>query len=393
MSYTLRGRFDSRLAALLPLLLVACALTGALHRWWPVELCALMAAVGLALDAQVWHRLLPYQPAWAIVPLGLVELGALMAIVYGFRLHAPLWPALGLFAGGWLLSVLLGQAGYPLFRLGYAEEGGELGRVGAAAAAAVMLALAGSAATVVVRQPPVVHLAAGVHHGPLVISRREVLVGDPGAVVRGGIVVRHDDVAIRDVTVRGGENGIDVEGVSGTVLDGVRVSGARLDGIHVRFADVTIRDCSVDMLGNRWGQGIDVSYSMGYGMVMIDGCHVTGGMEGITTHSAMADISHNTVSRTTARAISMTEMSMGAVDGNQVSNALGIGLYCNDHSMCDVRRNVVVGTRPDRSTSDTTRVGVGLVVSYRSEAQVRDNELGANPVQTRSFDLSQIKKS
>ena len=393
MSYTLRGRFESRLAALLPLLLAACALTGALHRWWPVELCALMAAVGLALDAQVWHRLLPYQPAWAMLPLGAVELGVLMAIVLGFGLHAPLVPALALFGAGWLLSVVLAQAGYPLLRLGYAEDGGELGRAGLLAAAAVVLALAGSAATVVVRLPPVVRLSAGVHRGPLVITRREVLRGDPGAVVHGGIVVRHDDVAIEGVTVVGGANGIDVEGVSGTVLDGVRVSGARLDGIHVRFADVTIRDCSVDMLGNRWGQGIDVSYSMGYGMVMIDGCHVTGGMEGITTHSAMADISHNTVSRTTARAISMTEMSMGAVDGNQVSNALGIGLYCNDHSMCDVRRNVVVGTRPDRSTSDTTRVGVGLVVSYRSEAQVRDNELGANPVQTRSFDLSQIKKS
>ena len=63
MSYTLRGRVESRLAALLPVLLAACALTGALHRWWPVELVALMAAVGVALDLQVWHRLLPYQPA------------------------------------------------------------------------------------------------------------------------------------------------------------------------------------------------------------------------------------------------------------------------------------------------------------------------------------------
>jgi hypothetical protein len=391
VSYTLRGRFESRLAALLPLLLAACALTGALHRWWPVELCALMAAVGLALDAQVWHRLLPYQPAWAMLPLGAVELGVLMAIVLGFGLHAPLVPALALFGAGWLLSVVLAQAGYPLLRLGYAEDGGELGRAGLLAAAAVVLALAGSAATVVVRLPPVVRLSAGVHRGPLVITRREVLRGDPGAVVHGGIVVRHDDVAIEGVTVVGGANGIDVEGVSGTVLDGVRVSGARLDGIHVRFADVTIRDCRVDMLGNAIGQGIDVSYTMGYGMVMIDRCRVTGGMEGIVTHSAMADISRNSVSRTTARAISMTEMSMGTLDRNEVSNARGVGLYCNDHSMCDVRRNVVVATRAVPAAGDRALDGIGLFVSYRSEAELRDNQLAANPVATRAFDLSQIK--
>ena len=93
MSYTLKGRLESRLAALLPVLLGACAAAGGLHRWWPVELVALMAAVGLALDLEVWHRQLSYQPGWTTVPIGAVELGALMAIVYGFHLHAPLVPA------------------------------------------------------------------------------------------------------------------------------------------------------------------------------------------------------------------------------------------------------------------------------------------------------------
>ncbi len=56
MSYTLRGRIESRLAALLPVLAGACAVAALTHRWWPLELAALMAAVGLALDAQVYHR-------------------------------------------------------------------------------------------------------------------------------------------------------------------------------------------------------------------------------------------------------------------------------------------------------------------------------------------------
>jgi len=380
VSYTLRGRAESRLAALLPVLLAACVLAGVLHRWWPVELVALMAAVGLVLDLEVWHRLLPYQPAWATVPLGAVELGVLMAIVYGFGLHAPLWPAVALFGAGWLSSVVLAQAGLPLLRLGYAEDGGELGRLGGVAAVAVVLALAGSAATYVVRLPPVVNLSTGVHQGPLVITQREVLQGEPGAVVRGGIVVAHDDVEIKNVTVVGGANGITVDGIRGTVLDGVTVQGARLDGIHVRDAGVIVRNCTVDMLGNRLGQGIDISFNMGKGMSMVEGCTIVGGMVGITTHSSMTEIVRNRVSRTTGQAISVAEMSMGSAMDNEIRDALGVGLSCDDQSMCMFEHNTVVGTRPDRASGDPTRRGFGVLASFYSEASLWQNRLAANPV-------------
>jgi hypothetical protein len=382
MSYTLRGRVETRLAALVPVLLAACALAGALHRWWPVELVALMAAVGLFLDLEVWHRLLTYQPVWATVPLGGVELAALLAIVYGFGLHAPLVPALALFGAGWLTSVVLAQAGFPLLRLGYAEDGGELGPIGGVAVVAVVLAFAGSAATYVVRLPPVVHLSAGVHQGPLVIRRREVLQGAPGAVVRGGIVVAHDDVQIRNVTVVGGANGITVDGVRGTVIDGVTVQGARLDGIHVRLAGVVIRNCTVDMLGNRLGQGIDISFNMDMGMSMVEGCTVVGGQEGITTHSSMTDIMGNQVSRTTGEAISVDEMSMGMASDNAVRAALGVGLYCGDRSMCMFEHNTVIGTLPDTSSGIRTRRGLAVLADFQSEADLWQNRLVANPVAT-----------
>jgi hypothetical protein len=379
VSYTLRGRVETRVAALVPVLLGACALAGALHRWWPVELVALMGAVGLLLDQEVWHRLLPYQPAWATLPLGAVELGALLAIVYGFGLHAPLVPALALFGVAWLAQFVLGQAGFPLLRLGYAEDGGELGRVGAVAAVAVVLAFAGSAATYVVRLPPVVHLSAGVHRGPLVITKREVLQGEPGAVVRGGIVVAHDDVQIKNVTVVGGENGITVDGVRGTVLDGVTVEGAKLDGIHVRLAGVVIRDCTVDMLGNRLGQGIDISFNMDLGMSIVEGCTVVGGQEGITTHSSATDIMDNRVSRTTGEAISVDEMSMGMASHNAVRDAVGVGLYCGDRSMCMFDHNTVIGTRADTS-GILTRRGLAVLADFQSEADLWRNTLTANPV-------------
>jgi hypothetical protein len=380
VSYTLRGRVETRLAALLPVLVAACALAGALHRWWPVELIALMAAVGLFLDVEVWHRLLPYQPAWATVPLGGFELGALMAIVYGFGLQAPLLPALVLFGAGWLASVVLAQAGFPLLRLGYAEDGGELGRVGGVAAVGLVLGFGGSAATYVVRLPPVVHLSAGVHQGPLVIDRREVLQGEAGAVVRGGIVVAHDDVQIRNLTVVGGENGITVDGVHGTVIDGVTVQGAKLDGIHVRLAGVVIRNCTVDMLGNRLGQGIDISFNMDLGMSMVEGCTVVGGQQGITTHSSATDIMGNRVSRTTGQAISVDEMSMGMASHNAVRDALGVGLYCGDRSMCMFDHNTVIGMRPDTSSGLRNRRGLAVLADFQSEADLWRNRLVANAV-------------
>jgi hypothetical protein len=391
MSYTLRGRIDSRFAALLPLLLGCCAVTGALHQWWPVELCALMTAIGISLDLQLWHRLFPYQPAWAALPLGAVELGAVMAVVYGFGLHAPLVPALGLFGAGWLVSVALAQAGYPLLRLGYAEDGGELGRAGLLAAGAVLLALTGSGATYVVRLPPVVHLSAGVHQGPLVITRREILQGDRGAVVRGGIVVAHDDVQIRNVTVLGGTNGITVDGVRHTVLDGVTVQGAKLDGIHVRLGDVTIRNCTVDMLGNPLGQGIDISFNMDIGMSMVEGCTVVGGQEGIMIHSSGTDIMGNTVSRTTGEAIDVDEMSMGTASHNTVRDALGVALYCNDRSMCMFDHNTVIGTRPDRASGNRSRRGFAVLASFQSEATLWRNRLAANPAGVGAVTDSQVR--
>jgi parallel beta helix pectate lyase-like protein len=393
VSYTLRGRIESRLAALLPVLLGCCVLAAALHRWWPVELCALMAAVGVVLDVQIWHRLVPYQPAWLILPVGLVELGLVLVIVYGAGLHAPLGPALAIFGVGWLVAFVLAQAGYPLLRLSYAEDGGELGRVGPVAAAVVLFALLGCAATWYVRRPPVVHLAAGVHQGPIVLRRREILQGSPGAVVRGGIVVAHDDVQVRDVTVLGGQNGIDVENVDGTVLDGVTVQGAKLDGIHVRSAGIVIRNCTVDMLGNPLGQGIDISFNMGMGMSMVQGCTIIGGMQGITTHSSMTEIVHNRVSRTTGEAISVAEMSMGTATDNEVRDALGVGLNCDDQSMCMFSRNTVIGTRPDVASGNPARRGVGLLASFLSEAEVSDNALTANPVPMGTVTNSLIRRA
>jgi parallel beta-helix repeat protein len=389
VSYTLRGRVESRLAAMLPVVAAACVLALAEHRWWPVEAAGLMVGVGVALDAQAYHLLLRYQPGWAAAPLGLVELGLVLLAMRLAQVAAPVWQAVVLFAAGWTLAQLLGHAGFPLLRLSYAEDGGELGRFGLAAAASVGVVLAAAGATAYALRPPVVHLAAGVHQGPLVITRREVLVGRPGAVVRGGIVVRASGVTVKNVAVVGGDNGITVDGVHGTVLDGVTVSGAKLDGIHVRGAGIVIKNCTVDMLGNPLGQGIDISYNMDMGMSMVEGCTLVGGMEGITTHSSMSDVMGNHVSRTTEHGISVTEMSMGMVMDNEVRDARGVGIYCNDRSMCMIEKNTVLDTRPDPSGDPSAR-GIGVLASFQSEADLWQNQLTANPVSSTAVTNSEV---
>ncbi len=390
MSYTLRGRLESRLAGLLPVVVAAFILTGLGARWWPVEAAGLMVGLGILLDTVVYDRLLHYQPGWFAAPFGLLELGLLLGVMPAAGIVAPLWQAVALFAAGWLLAQVLGHVAFPLARPAYAEDGGELGRLGAFSVVALGVALAAAGGTAYAGERPVVHLQAGVFQGPLVIDRREILVGEPGAIVRGGIVIRADDVTVKNLAVVGGENGITVEGVHGTMLDGVSVSGSKLDGIHVRLAGIVIKNCSVDMAGNPLGQGIDISYNMDMGLSMVEGCNIVGGMEGITTHSSMTMIMHDHVSGTEQHGISVTEMSMGSVMDSEVSNAKGIGIYCNDRSMCMIEHNTVVGMKPNTASGNTSLRGVGVMADFQSEADLRGNHIKSNPVPMGAIVDSQI---
>jgi nitrous oxidase accessory protein NosD len=390
VSYTLRGRIESRLAPVLFTLVIAVGLALGESAWWPLQLAAVMAGLGLALDVLVYDRVLVYQPGWLALPLGALELGLVVLVARALDIGAPLLPAIALFGAGWLAAQVLGHAVLPLARLTYAQDGGELGRAGPAVAAASLAVLSGAAGTAYAMQPPVVHLAAGVHKGPLVIDRRETLVGDRGAVVRGGIVVRASGVTVRNVSVLGGENGIEVDNARDVVLDRVSVSGAQLDGIHVRRSNVEIRNCAIDSGSNPWAQGIDISFSYDMKPSMVKGCTITGGREGIVTHSVQAMLVDNHVRGTQLRGITITEMSMGMVEHNDVHDALGIGIYCGDRSMCEIKHNVVSNTRADHASGDSSRLGYAIEAWWQSEAELHGNVLVANPRGAGSFSSSRI---
>jgi Right handed beta helix region len=379
VSYTLRGRLETRLAAALLPVLVAAVLAPLLHKWWPLELVGLMLAIGLVLDLTLYHRLLPYQPGWAAVPLGLLELGLTMGAARALELNAPLWPALAFFAGTWLLAQLLAHAGLPLLRLSWPEDGGELGRPGLALTAGAPLALAAVLGTAWAVEPPTVRLPAGVHEGPLVLDHAQTVIGEEGTVVRGGIVITADDVTVRDLTVRGGANGIEVDDADSVELERVVVEGAELDGIHVRRAQVEIRDCVIRSLPGAFVQGIDISFGFDKRPSLVDGCTVTGGLEGIVTHFARVLVRDNRVSDTELRAITMTEMSMGKIEDNEVERAVGVGIFCGDYSHCEIEDNAVANVRPDRDSGDRSRNGVAIQSHFGAEAELEDNEIVASP--------------
>jgi parallel beta-helix repeat protein len=373
LSYTLRGRIESRLAVAVIPFLAACIATYALGEWWPLELAGAMVAAGLALDVLVYDRVFSFQPGWLALPLGALELLATIVLVRWLDITAPLEPAIWFFVGSWLVAQILGHAGLPLLRLSYAEDGGELGEAGTAlvlAAPLVVLLVVGTASAT---QPPTVHLSAGVHRGPLVLDRPQTLVGEPGTIVQGGIVITSDDVTVRGVTVSGGRNGITVEWAEGVNLEDVTVIGAKLDGIHVRRAAVAIDDCTI-LSPPGYTQGIDMSFAIDLGMSMVEGCTITGGQEGIVTNSVMAEIKDNHVTRTSMRGITMTEMSMGEVEKNNVSDALGVGIYCGDHSECEISDNTIVDIRPDPS-GDPSRAGIGIVSFFWAAAELEGNEI------------------
>ena len=286
---------------------------------------------------------------------------------------------------------VLGHAVYPWLRLSYAEDGGELGRAGAAGGAAATAILLAASSVAFATRPPTVTLHAGIVKGPLVITREETLTGRPGTVVLGGIVVRASGVVIRNLTVVGGENGIDVERSRRVMLDGVRVLGARMDGIHVRFSQVMIRDCTVAVSGP-FAQGIDISYSGFQGMGSVEGCDVSGGNEGIVVHASNITVKGNRVHGTAMRGITMSEMSMGEVEKNNVSGSVGVGVYCGDHSMCDVNQNVIVGTRSDH-TGNLAAAGVGIEANFYAEAELDRNVLVGNPKPVASFAQSRVTRS
>jgi hypothetical protein len=285
------------------------------------------------------------------------------------------------------VSVLVGYFGFGLYR------GLSIGHrsIAWAPAAVVVLALPISAAAAWERQTPTMRLSAGEHQGPIVLEEPQKLVGEPGAVVRGGIVVKASGVTVRDITVVGGEHGITIEGARGVLLDGVRVAGAQVDGINIRRGSARIHDCVIGPLRSPYAQGIDISFSIDLEPTLVQGCRISGGQEGIATHWAKVMLRGNHVTNTTLRGIAVTEMSMGTVRSNRVEDGVGVGIFCGDYSHCKIEKNRVARTRPEPGSDAGSRAGIGIYAYFGAIATLDENELVGNARPTDAFSDAELK--
>jgi hypothetical protein len=285
---------------------------------------------------------------------------------------------------------LLVLAGY--FGLGFGRRAWPLSRrlgVVPAAATVAVLMIAPVAGAWAMRTPTTT-LKAGVHEGPLVLDRKQALIAEPGAVVRGGIVITADGVTVRGVTVVGGDYGIVVDGAKNVLLDDVHVRGVAMDGINVRRSHVRIRDCSVSTFRSEYGQGIDISFAADLPPSVVENCELTGGQEGIFVDSVNALVRQNRVRGARLRGITVTEMAMATVAQNEVERSLGIGIFCSDYSHCEIHENRILDTRLDHSSSDSMRKGYAIVSHYWSHATLRDNEVSDSPGGIGSFARAHI---
>ena len=89
----------------------------------------------------------------------------------------------------------------------------------------------------------------------------------------------------------------------------------------VKSRSATTVVCS---LPSAFVQGIDISFGFDLAPSVVEGCTVTG-IEGIVTHFARVLVRDNHVSNTELRAITMTEMSMGKIEDNEIDGAVGVG--------------------------------------------------------------------
>jgi hypothetical protein len=68
-------------------------------------------------------------------------------------------------------------------------------------------------------------------------------------------------------------------------------------------------------------------------------------------------------------------MSMGKVERNEVRAARDVGIYCGDHSVCEVEHNRLVRTG-----------GPGIKAYYYSGAELKDNTFVDSPRAAHSDD-------
>lgn len=214
-------------------------------------------------------------------------------------------------------------------------------------------------------------------HGPVLLDRAITLEGAGGATILGPVEIGADGAGLRSLRVEGGGSGVAVRHAEGVEIDDVTIRGAELHGIEVSDGSVTVTGCVIRGLTSPFAQGFEIRNANGRPRTVVEGCSISSGQEGLVSHVSRVEFLNNVVSGTTVRAIAVTEMSEGLVEGNRVADVAGVALYCGDMSHCDMQGNVVRGVAPNPGLGKSHE-GYGAVAWYYSRMRLAGN----------SFDVS-----
>ncbi|HZU11689.1 MAG TPA: CRTAC1 family protein [Chloroflexota bacterium] len=128
MCFSPAGRVQTRLAALLPALLLAIALTWITGDQRYLTMLVTMTLVALDLDILLYPHLITYQPRWLTYLLGLAEFFIILAVVRWLAGTLPLGSIIAFYAASWIAGYLTVHTILPTLDPMWAEHGGEIGR-------------------------------------------------------------------------------------------------------------------------------------------------------------------------------------------------------------------------------------------------------------------------
>jgi len=220
-----------------------------------------------------------------------------------------------------------------------------------------------------------VHLSAGVHSGPLTITKPLTIIGEKHAVIRGNgkgstITVKAPDVTIKNITVRG--SGLLLETQDSGIFLSKEATRARvidnhidrnLIGIYVWGAkDALVKDNRVvgrrDLRMNERGNGVQVWNAPG---AIIDGNNIRYGRDGIFVTTSTKNIFSNNHFQDLRFAVHYMYTNKSQVTGN-VSQGNHIGFAIMYSKKIVVANNLSEGDR-DR----------GILFNYANQIKVRGN--------------------
>ncbi|WP_259783041.1 nitrous oxide reductase family maturation protein NosD [Aestuariispira ectoiniformans] len=221
----------------------------------------------------------------------------------------------------------------------------------------------------------VLHLAKGVHHGPVTIDKPLALVGEPGAVLVGNdhgsvITITSPDARVAGLTIRG--SGLDLPKMDSAVLvrrTGLRatVTGNRMEnnlfGVYLHGAAGSIVKDNVivgrtDLRMSEAGNGVSIWNAPGAEIV---GNDFRNGRDGIFVTTSKNNVFRDNSFRDLRFAIHYMYTNSSQVIGNRSQNdhiAWAI-MYSRD---LEIRDNVSIGDRDH-----------GLMLNYTNDSLVTGN--------------------